>query len=229
MKIQEVKNQIESNVNLIGELINEEIDLTIGNYTRLILEYIVPINPNENTVASFLAHGINGDYTLDKSYDGLINMFKNRDFVSDTEDYLNSLRIQSKYIDKYVPILENDIPFSLFLKDSSKQQRIHFQNKEIRLGHVLEIIDEENISKFLELLYVQEDGHHIGRVGDYFIVTFINNGSQNNVYEGMHIIYGDKVALKIQKQEFYSPNIALATHEYQILTELHGHHHIIKY
>jgi len=98
MTIQEVKNQIESNVNLIGELINEEIDLTIGNYTRLILEYIVPLNPNENTVASFLAHGIDGDYTLDKSYDSYINMFKNRDFISDTEDYLNSLRSSNSII-----------------------------------------------------------------------------------------------------------------------------------
>lgn len=91
MTIQEVKNKVESNINLVGELIREEIDLTRGEYTRLVLEYLVPMNPSETTVATFIAHGISGSYSMDKNYDFTVNMFKNIDFRSDTEDYLNGL------------------------------------------------------------------------------------------------------------------------------------------
>lgn len=91
MTIQEVKDKIESNINLVGECISAEVDLTKDNYTRLVLEYMVPLNPTETTVATFIAHGIDGDYTMDKSYDFVINSFKAVDFRSDTEDYLNGL------------------------------------------------------------------------------------------------------------------------------------------
>lgn len=91
MTIQEVKNKIESNTGLIGNLISENIDITKGNYTRLNLEYIITLNPGDSTTFSFLAHGIDGNYTMDKSYDYTIDMLKKQDMESDSKDYLDSL------------------------------------------------------------------------------------------------------------------------------------------
>lgn len=91
MTIQEVKTEIESNTGLIGSFISSSIDITKGDYTRLNLEYLVTVNPQETGVVSFLANGINGDYTMDKNYDSLIDSLKRVDMESDSKDYLNSL------------------------------------------------------------------------------------------------------------------------------------------
>jgi len=91
MTIQEIKTEIESNTGLIGNFISSSIDITKEDYTRLNLEYLVTVNPQETGVVSFLANGINGDYTMDKSYDSLIDSLKRVDMESDSKDYLNSL------------------------------------------------------------------------------------------------------------------------------------------
>ncbi len=91
MTIQEVKTKIESNTGLIGSFISSSIDITQGDYTRLNLEYLVTVNPQETGTVSFLANGINGDYTMDKSYDSLIDSLKRIDMESDSRDYLDSL------------------------------------------------------------------------------------------------------------------------------------------
>ena len=91
MTIQEVKTKIESNTGLIGNFISSSIDITNGNYTRLNLEYLVTVNPQETGIVSFLANGISGDYTIDKSYDSLIDGLKRIDMESDSRDYLDSV------------------------------------------------------------------------------------------------------------------------------------------
>ena len=91
MTIQEVKTEIESNTGLIGSFISSSIDITNGNYTRLNLEYLVTVNPQETGTVSFLANGISGDYTIDKSYDSLIDGLKRVDMESDSRDYLDSV------------------------------------------------------------------------------------------------------------------------------------------
>lgn len=91
MTIQEVKTEIESNTGLIGSFISSSIDITNGNYTRLNLEYLVTVNPQETGTVSFLANGISGDYTMDKSYDSLIDGLKRVDMESDSRDYLDSV------------------------------------------------------------------------------------------------------------------------------------------
>ena len=91
MTIQEVKDTIESNTGLIGDFISETIDITKGDYTRLQLEYMIRLNPSDSTTYSFIAHGINGDYSLDKNYDYTIDMLKKQDMESDSKDYLDSL------------------------------------------------------------------------------------------------------------------------------------------
>jgi hypothetical protein len=91
MTIQELKNIIESNTGLIGDFISENIDITKGDYTRLQLEYIITLNPNEVTTYNFIAHGISGDYSLDKNYDNTINMLKKQDMESDSKNYLDLL------------------------------------------------------------------------------------------------------------------------------------------
>ena len=116
MTVQEVKNKVESNINLVGELIREEIDLTRGEYTRLILEYLVPMNPSETTVATFIAHGISGSYSMDKNYDFTVNMFKGIDFKSDSSDYLDGL-ISSGTIVSWTEFAEDvDNPEILYSK-----------------------------------------------------------------------------------------------------------------
>lgn len=91
MTIQEVKNTIESNTGLIGNFISSSIDITNGDYTRLQLEYIINLNPQDSSTYNFIAHGINGNYSLDKNYDHTIDMFKAEDMNWDSKDYLNSL------------------------------------------------------------------------------------------------------------------------------------------
>jgi hypothetical protein len=91
MTIQEVKTEIESNTGLIGSFISSSIDITKGDYTRLNLEYLVTVNPQETGTTSFLANGISGDYTMDKSYDSLIDGLKSVDMESDSRDYLDYL------------------------------------------------------------------------------------------------------------------------------------------
>ncbi len=91
MTIQEVKNKIESNTGLVGAYITSSIDITKGDYTRLNLEYMVNLNPEDSTVHSFLAHGISGDYSMDKNYDYTIDMLKGQDMEWDSKDYLDSL------------------------------------------------------------------------------------------------------------------------------------------
>lgn len=91
MTIQEVKNTIESNTGLVGNFITSSIDITKGDYTRLNLEYIITLNPGDSSTYSFIAHGISGDYSMDKSYDYTIDMLKAQDMESDSKDYLDSL------------------------------------------------------------------------------------------------------------------------------------------
>ena len=91
MTIQEIKNTIESNTGLVGAFVSETIDVTKGDYTRLNLEYKINLNPEDSTIQSFLAHGINGDYSMDKSYDYTIAMLKKQDMEWDCRDYLNNL------------------------------------------------------------------------------------------------------------------------------------------
>jgi hypothetical protein len=91
MTIQEVKDLIESNTGLVGALVSEKIDVGQNGYTLLNLEYMINLNPEDSTVQSFLAHGINDDYSMDKSYDYIIAMLKKQDMESDSKDYLNSL------------------------------------------------------------------------------------------------------------------------------------------
>ena len=91
MTIQEVKNTIESNTGLVGNFITSSIDITKGDYTRLNLEYIITLNPSDSSTYSFIAHGISGDYSMDKSYDYTIDMLKAQDMESDSKDYLDSL------------------------------------------------------------------------------------------------------------------------------------------
>lgn len=116
MTIQEVKNKIESNVNLVGECISAEVDLTKGAYTRLVLEYLVPMNPSETTIATFIAHGISGSYSMDKSYDFTVNMFKGIDFKSDTEDYLNKLTASGSIVSWSELVEDVDNPELLYSK-----------------------------------------------------------------------------------------------------------------
>lgn len=116
MTIQEVKTKVESNINLVGELIREEIDLTRGEYTRLILEYLIPMNPSETTVATFIAHGISGSYSMDKSYDYIINMYKGIDFKSDTGDYLNNLTASGSIVSWSELVEDVDNPELLYSK-----------------------------------------------------------------------------------------------------------------
>ena len=91
MTIQEVKNTIESNTGLVGNFITSSIDITKGDYTRLNLEYIITLNPGDSSTYSFIAHGISGDYSMDKSYDYTIDMLKAQDMESDSREYLTSL------------------------------------------------------------------------------------------------------------------------------------------
>ena len=91
MTIQEVKNTIESNTGLVGNFITSSIDITKGDYTRLNLEYIITLNPGDSSTYSFIAHGISGDYSMDKSYDYTIGMLKAQDMESDSREYLTSL------------------------------------------------------------------------------------------------------------------------------------------
>ena len=91
MTIQEIKGLIESNVGLVGALVSEQIDIDQDGYTRLNLEYMINLNPEDSTVQSFLAHGINGDYKMDKSYDYIISMLKKQDMEWDCKDYLDTL------------------------------------------------------------------------------------------------------------------------------------------
>ena len=91
MTIQEVKNTIESNTGLVGNFITSSIDITKGDYTRLNLEYIITLNPSDSSTYSFIAHGISGDYSMDKSYDYTIDMLKAQDMESDSREYLTSL------------------------------------------------------------------------------------------------------------------------------------------
>lgn len=91
MTIEEIKAEIQSNTGLIGDLVDERIDVTKGEYTRLNLEYMVNLNPQDSTVHSFLAHGISGSYSMDKSYDYTIDMLKRQDMEWDSKDYLDSL------------------------------------------------------------------------------------------------------------------------------------------
>ena len=91
MTIQEVKTKIESNTGLVGAFVTSSIDITKGEYTRLNLEYMVNLNPEDSTLCSFLAHGISGSYTMDKNYDYTIDDLKRTDMEWDSKDYLNSL------------------------------------------------------------------------------------------------------------------------------------------
>ena len=91
MTIQEVKNTIESNTGLVGAYITSSIDITKGEYTRLNLEYMINLNPEDSTVNSFLAHGISGSYSMDKNYDYTLNIFKSQRMKNESKDYLNSL------------------------------------------------------------------------------------------------------------------------------------------
>lgn len=91
MTIQEVKDTIESNTGLVGDYITSSIDITKGEYTRLNLEYMINLNPSDSTVFSFIAHGISGSYSMDKSYDNTINTLKAQDMEWDSKDYLDSL------------------------------------------------------------------------------------------------------------------------------------------
>jgi hypothetical protein len=91
MTIQEVKTKIESNTGLVGAYVTSSIDITKGEYTRLNLEYIINLNPEDSTVHNFLAHGISGSYSMDKNYDNTIDMLKGQDMEWDSKDYLNSL------------------------------------------------------------------------------------------------------------------------------------------
>ena len=91
MTVQEVKNTIESNTGLVGACITSSIDITQGEYTRLNLEYMINLNPEDSTVHTFIAHGISGSYSMDKNYDYTIDMLKSQDMEWDSKDYLNSL------------------------------------------------------------------------------------------------------------------------------------------
>ena len=91
MTVQEVKNTIESNTGLVGAYITSSVDITQGEYTRLNLEYMVNLNPEDSTVHTFIAHGISGSYSMDKNYDYTIDMLKSQDMEWDSKDYLNSL------------------------------------------------------------------------------------------------------------------------------------------
>ena len=58
MTIQEVKTKIESNTGLVGAYVTSSIDVTKGEYTRLNLEYMINLNPEDSTLHNFVALGI---------------------------------------------------------------------------------------------------------------------------------------------------------------------------
>ena len=91
MTIQEVKTKIESNTGLVGAYVTSSIDITKGEYTRLNLEYMINLNPSDSVINSFIAHGISGNYTMDKNYGYTIDMLKSQDMESDSKDYLDSV------------------------------------------------------------------------------------------------------------------------------------------
>ena len=91
MTIQEVKTKIESNTGLVGAYVTSSIDVTKGEYTRLNLDYMINLNPEDSILHSFIAHGISGSYSMDKNYDYTIDMLKMQDMEWDSKDYLNSL------------------------------------------------------------------------------------------------------------------------------------------
>jgi hypothetical protein len=91
MTVQEVKNTIESNTGLVGAYVTSSVDMVKGEYTRLNLEYMINLNPEDSTVHAFIAHGISGSYSMDKNYDYTIDMLKSQDMESDSKDYLDSL------------------------------------------------------------------------------------------------------------------------------------------
>ena len=148
----------------------------------------------------------------------------------DWKDYLISCDIVEE-LDLYLKLFEKCIPLADFFNINNKRKYIEeLSNNKISIGHILSICDHNNISKFLDLLSLQYKA--IGKISNlYWIISFLDSGSRNNVYEGLNCKTGQLVALKILKSEYYDSNntldIGTSISEYQILSELSYHKNII--
>ena len=88
MTLEQIRYTIEENAPLVGSFITGSVDIQQGNYTRYQCEYLINLSPEYVTTFTFIAHGIDGDYTLDKNYESSIDTLRRTDMETDTRDYL---------------------------------------------------------------------------------------------------------------------------------------------
>lgn len=90
MTLEQIRSTIEENAPLVGHFITGSIDIQQESYSRYWCEYVINLSPEYTTTFRFIAHGLDGDYTLDKNFEGNIDALRRTDMETDTRDYLES-------------------------------------------------------------------------------------------------------------------------------------------
>ena len=88
MTLEQIKSTIEESASLIGHFITGSVDIQQGSYSRYYCEYVINLSPDYTTTLTFIAHGVDGDYTLDKNFEGNLYSIRQADMETDTRDYL---------------------------------------------------------------------------------------------------------------------------------------------
>lgn len=122
MNIEQVKANIQSNVGLVETLIDEQVDIDQGEYTRLKVKYAINLGNGVSTEETFIAHGTNGVYTLDKSYDNVIKMLNAKSFRENCKIYLDSL--VGTELTTWDTMVSDDNPNLLYAKVYARRGRV---------------------------------------------------------------------------------------------------------